>query len=195
MILRGAYFFMIEIRIHGRGGQGAVIASKIIALSFFYDGYEVQSFPAFGIERRGAPVAAFVRADKKPILLRSEIYNPDHVIVLDSHLMESVDVLKGLSEKGTLLVNSEAGSLHADTGASYKTGFVDASGIAAAHSLGTSLSPIINTSIVGAFAGFTGLVKMESVERAIREETPVKQEDNVAAAREAFGKVTQLNTA
>jgi 2-oxoacid:acceptor oxidoreductase gamma subunit (pyruvate/2-ketoisovalerate family) len=171
-----------------------VIASKIIALSFFYDGYEVQSFPAFGIERRGAPVAAFTRADKKPILLRSEIYNPDHVIVLDSHLMESVDVLKGLSDKGTLLVNSETGPLHVDAGTSYKTGFVDASGIAVSHGLGTLLSPIINTSIVGAFAGFTGLIHMESVERAIREETPVKQEDNVAAAKEAFGKVKLLHT-
>ncbi len=185
---------MIEIRIHGRGGQGAVIASKIIALSFFYEGYEVQSFPAFGIERRGAPVSAYVRADRKPILLRSEIYTPGHVIVLDSNLMESVDVLNGLREEGTLLVNSETGSLHADTGPSYKTGYVDASGIAVSHGLGSSLSPIINTSIVGAFAGFTGLVPMESVERAIREETPLKQEDNVAAAREAYGKVKILNT-
>lgn len=186
---------MIEIRIHGRGGQGAVIASKIIALSFFYDGYEVQSFPAFGIERRGAPVCAYVRADKKPILLRSEIYNPDHIIVLDSNLMESVDVMSGLSKEGTLLVNLETGSLHAELISSYKTGYVDASGIAASHGLGSSFSPIINTAIVGAFAGFTGLINMESVETAIREETPVKQEDNVVAAREAYGKVKLLKNA
>jgi 2-oxoacid:acceptor oxidoreductase gamma subunit (pyruvate/2-ketoisovalerate family) len=193
-ILRGKPVAVVEIRIHGRGGQGAVIASKIIALSFFYDGYEVQSFPAFGIERRGAPVSAYARADRKPILLRSEIYNPDHVIVLDRNLMESVDVLSGLSEGGTLLVNSATGPLHADTGSLYRTGYVDASGIAASRGLGSSLSPIINTSIVGAFAGFTGLVQMESVERAIREETPTKQEENIAAAREAYGKVKLLNT-
>ncbi len=186
---------MVEIRIHGRGGQGAVIASKIIALSFFYDGFEVQSFPAFGVERRGAPVCAYARADRDPILLRSEIYTPDHVIVLDSNLMESVDVLKGLREGGTLLVNSETAYQHTDEDSSFRTGYIDASKIAVSHGLGSATSPIINTSIVGAFAGFTGLVNIESVEKAIREETPLKQKDNVAAAREAYEKLKLLTTA
>jgi len=72
---------MIEIRFHGRGGQGAVIASKILASALFKEGQYAQSFPAFGAERRGAPVMAFTRFDKKIITRRSQVYQPDHVAV------------------------------------------------------------------------------------------------------------------
>src|SRR4030043_1710081 len=80
---------MIEIRIHGRGGQGAVIASEVLAAAFFKEGKYVPAFPAFGVERRGAPVAAFTRVDDQPIRIRHNIYEPDHIIVLDPTLMES----------------------------------------------------------------------------------------------------------
>jgi len=92
---------MIEIRFHGRGGQGAVIASKVLAVAIFSEGRFVQSFPAFGVERRGAPVMAFVRVDEAYIDLRCEVYHPNNVIVLDPSLLESVDVTAGLSEEGT----------------------------------------------------------------------------------------------
>ena len=135
---------MIEIRIHGRGGQGAVIASKIIALSFFIEGYEVQSFPAFGVERRGAPVCAFTRVDKEPIRLRSEIYSPDHVIVMDLSLIDIVDVTYGLKSDGFLLVNAHADMFKNRKINAHHIGCVDASAIALKLGLGNPTSPIIN---------------------------------------------------
>jgi len=99
---------MIEIRIHGRGGQGAVIASEVLAMAAFREGKHVTSFPAFGVERRGAPVAAFTRIDDRPIRLKCEIYAPDHVVVLDPSLLQVVDVTAGLKPGGWILVNSPA---------------------------------------------------------------------------------------
>ncbi len=97
---------MIEVRFHGRGGQGAQVASKILAVSFFHEGFFVQSFPAFGVERRGAPVMAFLRVDQQPVLLRVNIYEPDHIVVLDPTLIGAVDVTSGLKPKGWILINS-----------------------------------------------------------------------------------------
>jgi 2-oxoacid:acceptor oxidoreductase gamma subunit (pyruvate/2-ketoisovalerate family) len=183
---------MIEIRIHGRGGQGAVTASKIIALAFFEQGWEVQSFPAFGVERRGAPVSAFARVDKKPIRLRSEIYEPDHVIVLDINLIDTIAVTEGLKKNGSILINASIEALKAKNIKANKIGCIDASSIAVNHHLGSPTAPIINTAIIGAFAGFTGLLNMESVLKAIRQETPVKQEENIRAAKEAYKLVEVL---
>jgi len=180
---------MIEIRIHGRGGQGAVIASKIIALSFFMEGYEVQSFPSFGVERRGAPICAYTRVDDKPITLRSEIYSPDHVIILDYNLIDAVNVWEGLKENGTVLINGQEDMIRNMKLRAPRIASVDASAIAIKHRLGSPTSPIINTAIVGAFARFTGLLKFESIEKSILQETPVKQKENVIAAREAYDNV------
>lgn len=96
---------MLEIRFHGRGGQGAVVASKMLAVAFFKEGKGVQSFPTYGAERRGAPVAAFIRVDDKPVLYHHNIYNPTHVVVLDPSLMERVDVAQGLKEGGFVLID------------------------------------------------------------------------------------------
>src|SRR4030043_1740404 len=98
---------MIEIRIHGRGGQGAVIASEVLAAAFFKEGKYVQAFPAFGVERRGAPVAAFTRVDDQPIRIRHNIYEPDHIIVLDQTLMESTQADSGLKENGWIIINTD----------------------------------------------------------------------------------------
>ena len=87
---------MRELRFHGRGGQGTVIASKILAAALFREGRQVQSFPAFGVERRGAPVTAFLRIDDRPILLRCEITEPDDLVILDPTLIGAVDVTAGL---------------------------------------------------------------------------------------------------
>src|SRR4030042_5189811 len=97
---------MIEIRFHGRGGQGAVVASKVLAVAFFHESLSVQSFPGFGGERRGAPVMAFLRVDNQPILLRVNIYEPDHIVVLDPTLIGAIDVTSGLRPKGWILINS-----------------------------------------------------------------------------------------
>ena len=91
---------MLEIRFHGRGGQGTVVATVMLAKAFFKVGYQVQSFPVFGVERRGAPVEAYIRSDKKDILIRTNVYTPDHVVVQDRTLLQSIDVTKGLKRGG-----------------------------------------------------------------------------------------------
>lgn len=177
---------MRELRIHGRGGQGAVIASKLLATAFFLEGRSVQSFPAFGVERRGAPVAAFLRVSDGPILLRCEVTEPDDLIVLDPTLIAAVDVTAGLKPGGGILINSEHGpDGYPDLARRFRVGTVNASAIAMRHELGSKTQPIVNTAILGAFAAFSGLVALESVCRAIEDDIASRTAANVAAAREA----------
>ena len=96
-----------EIRFHGRGGQGAVTAADILAVASFKDGKFCQAFPVFGTERRGAPVAAFVRISDSFIRIRSQIYSPDYVVVQDSSLIDVIDVADGLVPGGIILINTE----------------------------------------------------------------------------------------
>ena len=180
---------MIEVRIHGRGGQGAVIASKVLADAVFHEGRCVQSFPSFGVERRGAPVAAFTRIDDKPVRLRCQIYHPDHVMVLDPSLMHVVDVTAGLKKGGWVLINSEQQPAYFALPAEYRVATVDANAIAIKHRLGPRTAPIVNTAILGAFARVSGLVSLEAVAAAVRQAVPLKRDDNVAATREAFAAV------
>lgn len=180
---------MIEIRIHGRGGQGAVIASKLLAQSFFKEGKYIQAFPTYGVERRGAPVAAFVRVDDKPVLIRSQIYQPDHIVVLDPSLLEAVDVTSGLKEGGWVLINTVRDPDDFKDLQKYRVATVDASGIAVKYSLGSKSHPIVNTAILGAFAKVTGFVSIDSIVEAIKESVPLMPENNAKAAREAYDKV------
>ncbi|OGL45559.1 MAG: pyruvate ferredoxin oxidoreductase [Candidatus Schekmanbacteria bacterium RBG_16_38_11] len=177
---------MIEIRFHGRGGQGAVIASKILSLALFNEGKYVQSFPIFGIERRGAPVAAFIRIDDEPIRLRTCVYNPEYVVVLHSTLIESVNVSAGLKKGGIILINTHKGPETYPGLSSFKVATVDASSIAYSHGLGSPSSPIVNTAILGAFLKITEIVSFNSLENAIREEIPINSEKNISAARDAY---------
>lgn len=174
---------MIEIRIHGRGGQGSVTAAELLAVAAFDDGREAQAFPAFGVERRGAPVLAFCRIDSEPIRIRSQIYKPDYVIVQDPTLMDTVDVLSGVKPDGTVLINTEhtAADLKLDTTARVVT--FPATQIA----LETLGRPIMNTAIMGAFAGISGAISFEAIERSIRHRFPGELgEKNVQAARKAY---------
>jgi 2-oxoacid:acceptor oxidoreductase gamma subunit (pyruvate/2-ketoisovalerate family) len=176
---------MRELRIHGRGGQGAVIASKLLAAALFHEGRWVQSFPAFGVERRGAPVTAFLRIADEPIRLRCEITEPDDLIVLDPTLIHVVDVTAGLKRRGTILINSEEPPEgYPDLVQRFRVATVRAGEIAARHHLGSRTQPIVNTAILGAFAAISGLVGLDSVCAAIREEVP-HPEENEQAAREA----------
>jgi 2-oxoisovalerate ferredoxin oxidoreductase gamma subunit len=177
---------MIEIRMHGRGGQGAVIACKILASALFKEGKFAQSFPAFGVERRGAPVLAFTRVDDKPIRLRCEIYEPDHVVVLDPTLITSSNVTSGLKKGGTILINSEQPAEFFQLPPDFKTVTIDASSIAVKHHLGTRSIPIVNTAILGAFSKMTGIVGMSALTAALKEFVPARQEENVEAAVEAY---------
>lgn len=177
---------MRELRIHGRGGQGAVIASKVLAVALFREGRWVQSFPAFGVERRGAPVTAFLRLADEPIRLRCEITAPDDLIVLDPTLVEAIDVTAGLKEGGGILINTDRPpSSYTNLIDRYRVATVDASRIATSRGIGSRSQPIVNTSILGAFATWSGLVSLDNVCAAIDEEVPSRTEDNKAAAREA----------
>jgi 2-oxoacid:acceptor oxidoreductase gamma subunit (pyruvate/2-ketoisovalerate family) len=180
---------MLEIRFHGRGGQGAVVASKMLAVAFFKEGKGVQSFPTYGAERRGAPVAAFIRVDDKPVLYHHNIYTPTHVVVLDPSLMERVDVAQGLKEGGFVLINTKLVPSHFPELKPYEVHVVDASGIAVKHGLGSKENPIVNTAVLGAFAKASGLVGLTSVLEAVKEESPIKIKANLAAAEEAYKKV------
>ncbi|MBI2920800.1 MAG: 2-oxoacid:acceptor oxidoreductase family protein [Planctomycetes bacterium] len=173
-----------EIRMHGRGGQGAVIASRLLATAAFLEDKGVQTFPTFGVERRGAPVAAFVRIGTSRIRDRSGAMKPHHVVVLDPSLLDAVDVFAGLRADGTVLVNApQPPSIRRDGAA---VAWIDASAIAVRRGLGTRATPIINTAILGAFARVTGVVKLESVLEAIRRGVSTKLEENLAAARDAY---------
>jgi pyruvate ferredoxin oxidoreductase gamma subunit len=97
---------MLEVIVHGRGGQGAVTFSQLVAIASFYEGKYSQAFPVFGIERRGAPAAAFIRIDDKPILLRQQIYEADIIIALDPTLLSILDIKSTLKKKGTFIINS-----------------------------------------------------------------------------------------
>ena len=177
---------MRELRIHGRGGQGAVIASKILAIALFREGKWVQSFPAFGVERRGAPVTAFLRVADVPIRLRCEIAEPDDLIVLDPTLITAVDVTLGLKPHGTILINSpQPLERYADLQQRFRVSVVDAGAVALTHELGSRTQPIVNTAILGAFAVSTGLVSLDAICAAIAEEVPSRAAANMAAARAA----------
>ena len=95
------------ITIYGRGGQGAVTSSEVLAIAAFYDGKKCQAFPSFGVERRGAPVTAYARISEKPIRIRQQVYKPNYVIVLDPSLTEAIDVSAGTDESSTILINSD----------------------------------------------------------------------------------------
>jgi 2-oxoacid:acceptor oxidoreductase gamma subunit (pyruvate/2-ketoisovalerate family) len=181
---------MHELRFHGRGGQGTVVASKLLATALFLEGREVQSFPMFGVERRGAPVTAFLRLDDVPILLRCEILEPDELIVLDESLVRAVDVTAGLKPGGRILINSpRLPEFYPRLLECARVATVDASGIATRLGLGTRTQPIVNTAILGAFAAWSGLVRLQSVCRAIHTEVPGNIEANVNAALEAAAAV------
>ena len=181
---------LIEIRFHGRGGQGTVVASKILADAFFREGKYVQSFPQYGVERRGAPVTAYIRVgDANSLFVRSFIYEPDHIVVLDPTLIGAVNVLDGLKEGGWVIVNSPEEPDKLGIPEKFRVATVDATSIAIKHKLGTATSPIVNTAILGAFARVTGLVSIDTLIEAIKEGVPVKAEANAEAAKEAFESV------
>ncbi len=177
---------MIEFRFHGRGGQGAVIASKILACAFFAEGKYVQAFPQFGVERRGAPVQAFLRIDDDKIRIRNAVYTPDHLIVLDPNLIEQIDVTSGFTKEGLVLVNSAKPPSEFKRLSGLKVATVDASKIAVDNRLGSASSPIVNTAIIGAFAKVSGLVGIDSVKAAILDDVPIKPDANAEAAQQAF---------
>ncbi|MEO0131900.1 MAG: 2-oxoacid:acceptor oxidoreductase family protein [candidate division WOR-3 bacterium] len=189
---------MKEIRFHGRGGQGAVIASEILATALFADGKYVQTFPEFGVERRGAPVQAFLRFDTKPILLRCKVYTPDDIVVLDPMLVRTVNITQGLKPNGWILLNYPDNlNIHKTIEAhpelkNYRIATVDATRIAIKYRLGPKTAPIVNTAILGAFVRLTNYVTLEQIIEGIKEYVPVKIEENIEATKEAYEMVREI---
>ena len=170
---------MIEIRFHGRGGQGSVTAAEILANAAFNDGKSVQAFPFFGVERRGAPVMAFTRIDDEPIKMRYQVYNPDYVLVLDEGLLNVVDVFSGIKDNTEVIINTKTFEGSGD----HEVHKIDATGIAL-DMLGRN---IVNTIILGYFAKKTGVVSIESLLEVIKETFPGKSgELNGEATKKAY---------
>ncbi|NIP66656.1 pyruvate ferredoxin oxidoreductase subunit gamma [Candidatus Bathyarchaeota archaeon] len=177
---------MKEIRIHGRGGQGGVTAAELLAHAAFTEGRWAQSFAFFGAERRGAPVDAFLRIADKPNPIRSRVYHPDYVLVFDSKLLGVVSVTKGLKEDGTVILNTAKRPEDLDI-KKYRVATVDATGIALELNLLVAGLPVVNTSMMGAFAKATGQVKLKSVKETVRKQWPGPAgEKNAEAATRAY---------
>ncbi len=170
---------LVEIRFHGRGGQGAVTAANLLASAAVYEGKYAQAFPYFGAERRGAPVVAFARISDIPIETHSQIENPDIVVVLDPKLFELANITEGLKKEGKIIANH---TRRPPVDPYYKTYCVDATKIALELNLVVSGWAVVNTVMLGAFAKATGLVKLDSVIKAVKERFPGRLGDQNAKA-------------
>jgi len=177
---------MYEIRFHGRGGQGAVVASTVLASAFFKEKKFIQAFPSFGAERRGAPVVAFTRVSDQEIRERFGIYEPDCLIILDSSLTRRQGIASGLKEGHWIIINSDRRPEDYLFLGPYRVATLDANSIAQKFGLGSVSVPIVNTTILGAFAKATQTVTIESIMEAVRQNVPSKPENNAKAALEAF---------
>ncbi|MFA6306653.1 MAG: pyruvate ferredoxin oxidoreductase subunit gamma [Patescibacteria group bacterium] len=177
---------MIQIRIHGRGGQGVVTAAELIAIAAFKSGKQAQAFPSFGVERTGAPVEAYVRLDDKPIIIREQIYRPDILIIQDASLLETTDMAKGATKKTITIINTAKNKQDMKINlpqANIQT--IDATKIAL-EIIGKN---IVNTVILGAFAKITGLIGLPELKLAIEEKFSGKQnliDKNIKAVEKAY---------
>ena len=181
---------MIEIRFHGRGGQGAVTSAELLALSVIEEGKYAQAFPSFGPERRGAPVIAFARVSDEPILVRSQVYNPGVVVVLDPSILRIVNVTQGMTNGGVLVANTRQSpeELASNLDLPLNVAVVDANRIAR-EELGR---PITNTTMLGAMLKATGILPPESFFGPLKKRFGRIAERNIEALKRAFNETTLL---
>lgn len=185
---------MLEIRIHGRGGQGAVVASQILGFAFFLEGRYSQAFPTFGAERRGAPVAAFVRVSEEVIHLRSQVLQPDYVLVLSAKLAHTVDVTSGIRPGGIVLINSHKGPeeyFYPEEDCRIIT--MNINEIAIRNGLGQKSMPMVNAPILGAFAGLSNAVSLQALQKSLSRFIPANLPGNEKALQEAFEQAQKTN--
>jgi pyruvate ferredoxin oxidoreductase gamma subunit len=175
---------MLEVRWHGRGGMGAVTAGELLAKAAIREGKYAQSFPNFGTERRGAPVMAFLRISDELIRIRTNIYNPDVVVVLDPTLFNIVDVAAGLKDDGVIIINSSKPPEYfvKEQGSKYRIATVNATKIAR-ESIGL---PITNTSMIGAFMKVTEAVGSDSMGEELKEHFGKRADGNIVAMKQAY---------
>ena len=182
---------LVEIVFHGRGGQGSVTAANLLVAAALKDGNKgVQAFPVFGAERRGAPIRAFARISEEEIHLRSEIYFPKIVIVLDESIIEIADVLKGLKKDGKILINSTKKPRDFDFSKKYHVSTVDATGIAIKHDILVGGIPVVNTPILGAVPKILDRVTLKSIQETVKGKWKGELADkNVKATQDAYDQV------
>lgn len=176
---------MDKIRWHGRGGAGVVTAARLLGAGVaLYENKNAQSFPAFGPERRGAPVLAFTKISSKPIRDRSQIEDPDCVVVLDSSLLSVIDVFQGLKKGATVIINAAGELEDKEFPPATEIITIDATGIA----IETMGVPIVNTAMLGAVAAGTHYIRIESLKKVIADEFRNRGKDgqNIAAAEAAY---------
>jgi len=174
---------MKEIRIHARAGQGAITTAALLGFAYFQEGKYLYAFPSFGAARMGAPMNAFVRVDDKPVRLRSQIYEPDYVIVLDETLLRGYNCFSGLKDNGIAIINGKQGAELPKLKASQKAYIIPASEIA----LKTIGRPLGNTALIGAFAKVTGEIKLDTALEVVKKRFSAKiQEANIQAVRQGF---------
>ncbi len=178
---------MVQIRIHGRGGQGVVTAAELIAIAAFIQGKEAQAFPAFGVERTGAPIEAYARIDDQPIITREQIRQPDVLIILDATLIGVINITQGAAPDCKIIINTNKQKSDIKLNLPAEKIFtIDATKIAM-EIFGKN---IINTVILGAFAKITGLVSLNSFKKAVKEKFSDKSreliEKNIKAITQAY---------
>jgi len=181
---------IIELRFHGRGGQGAVTAANILASAAVIEGKYAQAFPYFGAERRGAPVEAYARISDKPIERHSQVREPDIVVVLDPEIPKLVDVTNGLKRGGILVVNSTHSPVNEG---GWGVWCVNATRIARELGLVISGWPVVNTAMLGALAKASKIVSIESLDKAIMEYLAGREavaKRNAEAARKAYAEAS-----
>jgi len=179
---------MIEISFSGRGGQGVVLASQMLGLAFFKAGKYPQCYSVFGGERRGAPLASFLRVDERKILLKCEIKNPSDFICFDDSLFDPAVVQSMLKRGGNILINTRRGREAFSELSAFNLGLVD--GLDVARQAG--LERFYNAAMVGAYGAFSGYLTREPILEAVREMIPADPEKNVAAAALAFDQVQTI---
>lgn len=174
---------MKEIRIHARAGQGAITTASLLGYAYFKEGMYPYAFPHFGAARMGAPMNAFVRVDSKPIRLRSQIYEPDFVLIVDSTLMRGYNCFSGLKENGIAIINGKEDLEIPKLKARQKTFVIPANDIA----LKTIGRPLGNTALIGAFAAATDEIKLDTLLETIKKRFTGKAlEGNIEAVRQGY---------
>jgi pyruvate ferredoxin oxidoreductase gamma subunit len=180
---------MKEIRIHARAGQGAITTAYILGEAYFLKDMYAYAFPHFGAARMGAPMNAFVRVDDKPVRIRSQIYEPDFVIIVDSTLLRSVNCLAGLKDDGVAVINQREGIQIPKPKLKQRIYAVPANKIAQ-QTIGR---PLGNTALLGAYAAATGQMDLDSMQKAIKSRFAGKiQEGNLEAVRQGFEYIKNL---
>ena len=182
-----------EIRWHGRGGQGAITAAKIVAQAAYLKGYRgVTAAPSFGAERRGAPVSASTRISPEPVMVISQVEKPDTVVVLDHTLLKYQEVTSGLGKKGWLVVNSWQHPKELNITGDFNIATADATRVCRELGLIIAGLPVVNTAILGALVRTTKVVDMAGIETVIRERFSNSTVDiNLAAIMKTF-EITKL---